>query len=194
MAEMETIMNLANKITLVRIFMIPLFMVALMLQTVTTGYTVVCDIVATVIFVVAALTDGLDGHIARKYNQITDFGKFVDPLADKLLVATALISLVELGRIPAWMPVIIIAREFIVTSLRIVAMGSGVVLAANMTGKIKTVIQIIAIICALLLYNDKFAIFGLSIGYIAMLISTLFTIYSGVVYLKDNWKLINTFK
>ena len=187
-------MNLANKITLVRIFMIPLFMVALMLQTVTTGYTVVCDIVATVIFVVAALTDGLDGHIARKYNQITDFGKFVDPLADKLLVATALISLVELGRIPAWMPVIIIAREFIVTSLRIVAMGSGVVLAANMTGKIKTVIQIIAIICALLLYNDKFAIFGLSIGYIAMLISTLFTIYSGVVYLKDNWKLINTFK
>ena len=108
-------MNLANKITLVRIFMVPLFMVALMLQTVFPGYTVVCDIVATVIFVVAALTDGLDGHIARKYNQITDFGKFVDPLADKLLVATALISLVELGRIPAWMPVIIIAREFIVT-------------------------------------------------------------------------------
>lgn len=187
-------MNLANKITLVRILMIPLFMIALMLQTVTTGYTVVCDIVATVIFAVAALTDGLDGHIARKYNQITDFGKFVDPLADKLLVATALISLVELGRIPAWMPVIIIAREFIVTSLRIVAMSNGVVLSANMTGKIKTVIQIIAIICALLLYNDKFAILGFSIGYISMFIATLFTIYSGVVYLKDNWKLINNFK
>ena len=187
-------MNLANKITLIRILMIPLFMISLMLQTVTFGYTVVCDIVATVIFATAALTDGLDGYIARKYNQITDFGKFVDPLADKLLVATALISLVDLGRIPAWMPVIIIAREFIVTSLRIVAMSNGVVLAANMTGKIKTVIQIIAIICGLLLYNDKFAIFGFSIGYIAMFIATMFTIYSGVVYLKDNWKLINNFK
>ncbi len=187
-------MNLANKITLVRIFMVPVFMVVLMLQTININYTVPCDIAATIIFAVAALTDGLDGYVARKHNQITDFGKFVDPLADKLLVATALIALVELGRIPAWMPVIIIAREFIVTSLRIVAMGSGVVLAANMTGKIKTVIQIIAIICALLLYTDRFSIHGFSIGYIAMAISTLFTIYSGVVYLKDNWKLINTFK
>ena len=174
-------MNTANKITLLRILMIPAFMIVLMLDW---EYN---RLAAAGIF-------GLDGHIARKYNQVTDFGKFVDPLADKLLVATALICLVDLGSIAAWMAVVIIAREFIVTSLRIVAMSSGVVLAASMTGKVKTVIQIIATVCALLFDSKMFAIFGFSAGYIAMGIAALFTVYSGVVYLKDNWHLINHFK
>ena len=181
-------MNTANKITLLRILMIPAFMIVLMLDWEYSRFA------AAGIFVLAAATDGLDGHIARKYNQVTDFGKFVDPLADKLLVATALICLVDLGSIAAWMAVVIIAREFIVTSLRIVAMSNGVVLAASMTGKVKTVIQIIATVCALLFDSKMFAIFGFSAGYIAMGIAALFTVYSGVVYLKDNWHLINHFK
>ena len=139
---------------------------------------------------IAAATDGVDGYVARKYNQITDFGKFIDPLADKLLVATALICLVEMGRISAWMAVVIIAREFIVTSLRIVAMSKGVVIAAEMTGKIKTVIQIIATVVVLLFNDPKFDIFGNNPGYIAMFIAALFTLYSGVVYLKHNWSLV----
>ncbi len=177
-------MNTANKITILRILMIPVFMIVLMIDF---AYN---DLIAALIFVVAAATDGVDGYVARKYNQITDFGKFIDPLADKLLVATALVCLVEKGTIAAYMAVIIIAREFIVTSLRIVAISKGVVIAAEMTGKIKTVIQIIATVIALVFAGDKFLIGGFSAGYIAMLIATLYTIYSGVVYLKNNWSLV----
>ncbi|MBE7013141.1 MAG: CDP-diacylglycerol--glycerol-3-phosphate 3-phosphatidyltransferase [Ruminococcaceae bacterium] len=181
-------MNTANKITILRILLIPVFMLVLMLQF---KYS---DLAASLIFAVAAATDGVDGYVARKYNQVTDFGKFIDPLADKLLVATALICLVDMGRIASYMAVIIIAREFIVTSLRIVAISKGVVIAAEMTGKIKTVIQIIATVCALLFYEEKFMILNWSAGYIAMFIATLFTIYSGFVYLKKNWQLISESK
>lgn len=177
-------MNTANKITILRILMIPIFMIVLMIDF---AYN---DLIATLIFVIAAATDGVDGYVARKYNQITDFGKFIDPLADKLLVATALICLVDMGRIAAYMAIIIIAREFIVTSLRIVAISKGVVIAAEMTGKIKTVIQIIATVIALMFDGEKFLIGNFSAGYVAMLIATLFTIYSGVVYLKNNWSLV----
>ena len=126
-------MNLPNKISLARICLIPVFLIVLMTEAI--PYR---DLWAAIIFAVASLTDGIDGHIARKYNLITDFGKFLDPLADKLLVSTALICFVELGRMPAWMAVVIIAREFIVTGLRSVAASKGVILAAIMTGKIKT--------------------------------------------------------
>ena len=181
-------MNTANKITILRILMIPVFMIVLMIDF---AYN---DIIAALIFAIAAATDGVDGYVARKYNQITDFGKFIDPLADKLLVATALICLVDLGRIASYMAVIIIAREFIVTSLRIVAISKGVVIAAEMTGKIKTVIQIIATVISILFYGENFAIGGFDAGYIAMFIATVFTIYSGVVYLKNNWNLISESK
>lgn len=184
-------MNLPNKITIARIILIPFFMIALLGRDMFgTNYSFVMDIIAAVLFTIAAATDGVDGYLARKNNQITDLGKFLDPIADKLMVAAALISLVELGRIPAYMVVIIIAREFIVTGIRIIAISNGVVLAAEMTGKIKTVIQIIATVICILFTSEKFNIFGLSIGYIAMGIATLFTIYSGYVYLKNNWKLI----
>lgn len=177
-------MTTANKITIARILLIPVFMIVFML-----GFKG-SDIWAAVVFALASLTDGIDGHIARKYNQITDFGKFLDPLADKLLISTALICFVGAGRIPAYMAVIIIAREFIVTGLRTIAASKGVVIAAIMTGKVKTCIQIIASFCVMLFWSGKFEIMGYSIGYIAMFISTLFTIYSGWEYLARNKELL----
>lgn len=177
-------MNTANKVTIARMILIPVFFVIMM------SNIPYADIIAMVIFAIAALTDGIDGHIARKYNQITDFGKFLDPLADKLLIATALIGFVELGRMPAWMAVIIIAREFIVTGLRSIAASKGVVIAAIMTGKIKTCIQIASCIIAFVFYAEPFVIGGISLAWYGMLISTLFTIYSGYEYLKKNWNII----
>lgn len=181
-------MTTANKVTLSRMMLIPIFVIVLMCN-VPYG-----DLIAMAIFALASLTDGIDGYIARKYNQVTDFGKFLDPLADKLLIATALICFVELQRMPAWMAVIIIAREFIVTGLRSVAASKGIVIAAIMTGKIKTCIQIAASICAFLFYGEAYIIGGYSIAWWAMLISTLFTIYSGYEYLKKNWNIISESK
>lgn len=138
-------MNLANKLTLGRIFLVPIFLIFIAVKGIPYG-----TIIATIIFIIASLTDKLDGYIARSRNQITNFGKFMDPLADKLLVTTALISLVELHVVPAWAAIIIIAREFAVSGLRTVAASEGKVIAASWWGKIKTVIQIIAIILCLL--------------------------------------------
>ena len=176
-------MNLPNKLTVMRMILIPFVMFFYLATFIPGG-----KIVAIVLFVIAAFTDFLDGKIARSQNLVTDFGKFLDPIADKLLVAAALICLVELQRIPAYMVIIIIAREFIVTGLRIVAISNGVVMAAEMTGKIKTVIQIIATVISIL-FSD-IMIGPISLGYIAMLIATLFTIYSGYVYLAKNWEMV----
>ena len=181
-------MTTANKVTLSRMMLIPIFVIVLMCN-VPYG-----DYIALAIFALASLTDGIDGYIARKYNQVTDFGKFLDPLADKLLIATALICFVELQRMPAWMAVVIIAREFIVTGLRSIAASKGIVIAAIMTGKIKTCIQIAASICAFLFYGEAYMIFGYSFAWWAMLISTLFTIYSGYEYLYKNWNIISESK
>ena len=182
-------MNLANKITLTRMALIPLFMIAFMWNF---PYN---ELVACVIFAIASLTDGVDGYIARNYNMVTDFGKFLDPLADKLLVATALICFVGSGDIGAYMAIIIIAREFIVTGLRTIAMSKGVVIAASMTGKIKTCIQIGAVICVFLFGNDFFfrvSLFGrdYTIGYLAMFVATMYTTYSGWEYITKNKKLL----
>jgi len=140
-------MNLANKLTVMRIFLVPIFLIFIAVK-IPYG-----TFIATFIFVLAALTDKLDGYIARSRNQITRFGKFMDPLADKLLVTAALVSLVELQIIPAWAAIIIIAREFAVTGLRTIAASEGIVIAASWWGKIKTVVQIIAIIFALIKVN-----------------------------------------
>lgn len=141
-------MNLANKLTVLRIFLVPLFLIFIAIRDIPYG-----SIMATLVFIIAALTDKLDGYIARSRNQITKFGKFLDPLADKLLVTAALISLVEYRIIPAWPAVIIIAREFAVSGLRTIAASEGLVIAASWWGKIKTVIQIVTIIIALLQFN-----------------------------------------
>ena len=132
-------MNLPNKITISRILLIPIFIIVLYLPI---PYR---EIIALAIFIIAAATDGIDGHIARSRNLVTNFGKFLDPLADKLLVTAALVALVGMQRIPSWIVTVIIAREFAVTGIRLLAVGEGRVIAASMLGKIKTVTQIIAI-------------------------------------------------
>ncbi|MBS7129736.1 MULTISPECIES: CDP-diacylglycerol--glycerol-3-phosphate 3-phosphatidyltransferase [Clostridium] len=141
-------MNLANKLTVIRIFLVPIFLIFIAVQGIPYG-----TFIATFIFVLASLTDKLDGYIARSRNQITNFGKFMDPLADKLLVTSALISLVELQMVPSWAAIVIIAREFAVSGLRTIAASEGKVIAASWWGKIKTVIQIIAIVLLLLQFN-----------------------------------------
>lgn len=134
-------MNLPNKLTILRVIMIPFFLVFYMVPGIPAGKWI-----ALFLFVVASFTDMLDGKIARKYNLITNFGKFMDPLADKLLVCSAMIAMIELGRIPAWVVIIIIAREFIISGFRLVASDNGVVIAAGWWGKLKTVCQMVMII------------------------------------------------
>lgn len=141
-------MNLANKLTMLRIFLVPVFLIFIAFKAIPYG-----SIIATTIFILASLTDQLDGYIARSRNQVTNFGKFMDPLADKLLVTAALVSLVELQLIPSWAAVIIIAREFAVSGLRTIAASEGIVIAASWWGKIKTIIQIIAILLLLFQVN-----------------------------------------
>ncbi len=140
-------MNLPNKLTILRVLMIPFFVVALLWDG---GANQTLRYVAAAIFIVASFTDFLDGNIARKYNLVTNFGKFMDPLADKLLVCSALICLIELGQLPAWMVIIIIAREVIISGFRLVASDNGVVIAASYWGKFKTVFQMAAVILLIL--------------------------------------------
>ncbi len=134
-------MNLPNKLTIFRVILIPFFLVALMVPAIPAGKWI-----AVGIFMIASLTDLLDGKIARKYNLVTDFGKFMDPLADKLLVCSAMIALIELERIPAWIVIVIIAREFIISGFRLIASDNGVVIAASNWGKFKTTFQMIMIV------------------------------------------------
>ncbi len=140
-------MNLPNKLTIFRTVLIPFFVAALLIDH---GENEILRIVAVTIFIVASITDFLDGRISRKYGLVTNFGKFMDPLADKLLVSAALICLVELGQIRAWMAIVIISREFIISGFRLVAADSGVVIAASYWGKFKTTFQMIAVILLIL--------------------------------------------
>jgi CDP-diacylglycerol--glycerol-3-phosphate 3-phosphatidyltransferase len=170
-------MNLPNKLTLLRVVMIPL-LVIFMLVPMGIGWQ---KWIAVTIFVLASLTDLADGKIARRYNLITNFGKFMDPLADKLLVCSALICLIELHKIPAWVVLVIIAREFIVSGFRLVAVDQGVVIAASMWGKVKTTVQMIMII---LMFADlpQLAI----ITQIAMWAALVLTVVSLVDYVVKN--------
>ena len=145
-------MNLPNKLTILRVIMVPFFVVCLLMDKGT-----VTEIAALILFAAASFTDYLDGHIARKNNLVTNFGKFMDPLADKLLVCSALICLVELNRIPAWAVIIIIAREFIISGFRLIASDNGVVIAASYWGKFKTVSQMALIM--LLIVHPNGAVF-----------------------------------
>lgn len=187
-------MNLANKITITRVLMVPVFLFFLL-----TDLFPYKEIIAAGIFILAASTDGLDGYIARKRKQITNFGKFMDPLADKLLVTAALISLVGMQKLDSWMVIVIIGREFIVTGFRLVAVNEGIVIAASIWGKIKTISQIVAIVALLLdnLFTDKLGLvvytYGIQIKFdiVLMWIAVLFTIYSGFDYLNKNRNVIN---
>ena len=141
-------MNLPNKLTILRVIMIPFFVAALPYDG---GANQNMRYVAAALFIIASLTDMLDGKIARKYNLVTNFGKFMDPLADKLLVCSALICMIELRELPAWMVIIIISREFIISGFRLVASDNGVVIAASYWGKFKTTFQMIGVV--LLIFN-----------------------------------------
>ena len=170
-------MNLANKLTMLRIILIPIFLFFIAIKIKYGIY------IATGVFIVAALTDTLDGYVARSRNQVTKFGKFMDPLADKLLVTAALISLVEMKQLPSWVVMIIIAREFAITGLRAVAASEGVIISASKWGKAKTVIQIIAIIAVLM---------NIAYSRVLIIIAVVITIISGVDYLYKNRKILNT--
>ena len=173
-------MNLANKLTMMRIFLVPIFLIFMAVKDIPYGKEL-----ATIIFILASLTDKLDGYIARSRNQITNFGKFMDPLADKLLVTAALVSLVELQIVYSWVAMIIIAREFAVSGLRTIAASEGKVIAASWWGKIKTVVQIVAIITALLNLSHANPILNILTN-IFMGAAVIITIISGVDYFVKN--------
>lgn len=197
-------MNLPNKLTVFRMILVPIFLIVAYvgipgtLLGISNTYWVL-----NIIFIIASLTDKLDGSIARKYNLVTNFGKFLDPIADKILVLSALVMLVEFGKIPAWIPIIVLSREFLVSGYRLVAaQSSGKVIAANIWGKVKTVTQMLAIILIFIDgYNffdfiqkhSEMNIFGLILNVVTsilMLISVIATIFSGWNYLKGGKDLL----
>ena len=175
MSSKQSPWNLPNILSLSRVFLAPVILVFLTLHTQFGSIegANVGDIIAGIVFIIASLTDAADGYIARKRNLVTNMGKFIDPIADKILVIAVLTSLVELHRFPAWMVVVIVSREFIVSGLRMVAASEGVVIAASKGGKLKTVTQIIGIIMLL---------FGIPFAMAVMWVAVLLTILSGVEY------------
>lgn len=170
--------NLANKITFTRILMIPVFLVILLGQ-----FFHGSDYAACAVFIIASATDALDGYIARSRNMITTLGKFLDPLADKLLVCAALVALVELGRLASWIAIVIISRELIITGFRVIASGRGIILAADWSGKIKTVFHM-SMIVVLLLNIDNTMFYWL--GIILTAGALFFTVYSMFDYILKN--------
>nr|WP_325213111.1 CDP-diacylglycerol--glycerol-3-phosphate 3-phosphatidyltransferase [uncultured Oscillibacter sp.] len=191
-------MNLPNKLTMLRIVLTPVFLAVLYW-----GFPG-ADYAALAIFIIASLTDLLDGKIARKYNLVTDFGKFADPLADKILVVAAMLWFVECGRMPAWMVMIVITREFAVSGLRMIASDNGRVIAAGWSGKVKTASTMVCIVVMLLLgpaiasHQDPAALTAVPIGLLAGIdvlcgwVITLTTLYSGVEYFVKNKDVIRS--
>ena len=175
-------MNLPNKLTILRVIMIPFFVFFLLCQG---GENRTFRMIAVVLFIIASLTDLLDGKIARKYNMVTNFGKFMDPLADKLLVCSALICLIELGQLPAWMVIVIISREFIISGFRLVASDNGVVIAASYWGKFKTTFQMIAVILLILDIPALRLVTTLCVW-----VALALTIISLVDYMAKNYKIL----
>ena len=195
-------MNLPNKLTILRIVLVPIMVIIPFFRIEGNFLNIPIEYwIINIIFGIASFTDKLDGHIARKTDQITSFGKFADPLADKILVLAALLLLVEQARLPAWIPIIVLTREFVVSGYRLVAVEKGgKVIAANFWGKLKTVTQMIAIIGAFLDTNTFFAfangnLTGLSLiinifWSVMMLISVIATVFSGWNYIKDGKDLL----
>jgi CDP-diacylglycerol--glycerol-3-phosphate 3-phosphatidyltransferase len=201
-------MNLPNKLTISRILLVPVFLLIIVpipewiinssmlsfmssqLEAVNNFIINYGNYIAAFLFFVAASTDGLDGYIARKRKQVTRFGKFLDPIADKLLVTAALIALVERRELSSWVAVIIIGREFMITGLRLVAASDGIVIAASKWGKIKTVTQIVAILAVLMKYYVHM-LFGFPLEMFLMFIAIVATIYSAYDYIVKNAHVID---
>ncbi len=172
-------MNLPNKLTIFRVILIPFFVLFLLLEPDNQTFRLIADL----IFIVASLTDMLDGKIARKYHLVTNFGKFMDPLADKLLVCSAMVCLVATGQLAAWIVIIIISREFIISGFRLIASDNGIVIAASMWGKFKTVFQMLMII--VLIANIPLAAFDM-IGTVLTYVALVLTVVSLVDYIAKN--------
>ena len=172
-------MTTATKITLLRVLMLPAYMVFMYLSG---GYSNLWMWIALGIFILASLTDFVDGYIARKYNQVSDFGKFLDPLADKLLTLAAMAMFCQWGIFPAWALMIVLTREFAVTGLRLVAVGKGKVIAAGSSGKFKTASSMVGL-CVLMAFPTNLIVAWVVVGLIV-----LTTVYSGVEYFVQNWK------
>lgn len=171
-------MNLPNKLTMLRVILIPVFLLVLFLAP-----SPMNRYIAVVIFIVASLTDFLDGYLARKWNLVSNFGKFMDPLADKLLVMAALVSMVQLGDLPSWVVIVILAREFAITGFRTLAMEANIVMAASWWGKVKTTVQMLMIIVVLI----ELPVVGVSVlENILVGLAVFFTILSGVDYIVKN--------
>lgn len=176
-------MNIANRVTLLRIALIPIYLVLMLIE-----FPYHME-VALGVFIIAAITDNIDGYLARKYNMITDFGKFIDPLADKLLITGAFLILIQLGRIEAWIVFVILAREFAVTGLRSLAAAQKIIIAASKFGKIKTVSQIIAI--GILIENNyPFEYINLPMDTIAVYFTLIMTVLSGLDYFYKNRRVL----
>lgn len=171
-------MTTASKITLIRIFLIPVFMLFMYLSGGTSGLWMW---LALGVFILASLTDYVDGAIARKYNQVSDFGKFLDPLADKLLVIAAMCMFCEWGSFPAWALMIVLAREFAVTGLRLIAVGKGTVIAAGQSGKVKTASTMIGL-CVMMAFPEL-----VIVRWVVIVVIAVTTLYSGVEYFVQNW-------
>ena len=188
-------MNLPNKLTMLRIFLVPVFCILVMLQLLNGHY-----LYALLVFIIASVTDTLDGNIARKRNLVTSFGKFMDPIADKVLVVSAFIMFVKIGYCPAWVCILVVTRDFAVSGIRLVAASeSGNVIDANIWGKIKTVFQMISIGIILLLadFSERCWIpdaFLSVLSDILMCIVAVLTVFSGAVYIIRNKHLINSYK
>ena len=182
----SNIFNVPNTLSLIRVFLAPLVLLFLSLRIDTPVTHHIPDlswgdVLAAVVFIIASLTDAFDGYIARKYKLVTTLGKFIDPLADKVLVIAAMLALIELGRLPAWIVMVIITREFIVTGLRLVAAAEGVVIAASKGGKLKTCCQIAALIMLIL---------NIPYGMIVMWVAMILTVWSGMDYMIKGSSLI----
>lgn len=172
-------MTTASKITLVRVFLIPVLMIAMYLSKGVSGLWMG---ISLFLFILASVTDYIDGQIARKCNQVSDFGKFLDPLADKLLTIAVMTMFCEWGRFPAWALMIVLTREFAVTGLRLVAVGKGTVIAAGWSGKVKTASTMVGL-CILMVFPQSTFLIGL-----VTVVIILTTVYSGVEYFVQNWK------
>jgi CDP-diacylglycerol--glycerol-3-phosphate 3-phosphatidyltransferase len=189
-------MNLANRITVARIFLVPIIVFFLLIQVkfphirIEEFSITYNQIIAALIFIIAASTDSLDGYIARKRKLVTNLGKLLDPLADKLLVTAVLVSLVEMNKLDAWIAILIISREFAVNGLRQIALLEGAVIAASKWGKAKTAVQITAII-ALLINNFPFAFIHIPFDLIASWVAAIITVYSGIDYFVKNKHVID---
>ena len=178
-------MNPANKATLLRILLVPLFVACFYLD------SLVSHLIACVIFVFASLTDLWDGWYARRHNLVTDFGKLMDPMADKLLLCTAYIMLCSAGKVSGILTVVFVGRELIISAFRLIAVEKGVVIAAGRLGKIKTTLQCVSIVL-LLLDNPLFGLIGIPMDRIALYLAAFFTLWSLIDYLYKNRKLVST--